>query len=106
MKRVGSDEEGRIESCPIQPAGDPWQHSVITGGRSAIQENNHGPFPPSVGTPKEPAINDVVLLVFTRERRGKCEMSLPIKFDPRRIAGGGKKVRAVQEFERFGQSPF
>jgi hypothetical protein len=59
-----------------------------------------------LGAPIEPAINDVILLVFTRARRWKSEMPPPLKFNPRRIACGGKEVRTIQKLERFGQSPF
>src|SRR5665213_1649322 len=52
------------------------------------------------------SINDVVLLDFARARRGKFEMPRPIKFNPRRIACGGDKVRPIQKFERLLQFPF
>src|SRR5262245_53941615 len=50
-------------------------------------------------------MDDVVLLVLTWARRGKFEIPPPIKFNPRRIACGGKRVRPIQKLERFGQSP-
>jgi hypothetical protein len=41
-----------------------------------------------------------------RARRGKFEMPRPGKFNLCRVAGGGDKVRPIQKFERFLQSPF
>src|SRR5690349_6912268 len=102
---VGSDQCGDIESCPIEPAGKQWKHGVVTDGRIAIQENDHRSFLPALGAAEEPAINDVVFLVVALVRRGKLEMQRSIKFNLRRVACGGDKVRAIEKFDRFFQFP-
>ena len=60
-----------------------------------MQKDDHWSFLPAFRAPMELAINDVVLFDFTRARRGKFEMARPIKFNLRRVACGGNKVRSI-----------
>src|ERR1044071_4040278 len=74
-------------------------------GKTAIQQNDRRSFLPTFLTPVKPAIHSVVLLDFAWERRGKLEIPRPIKFNLCGVAYSGDKVRPVQKFERFVQSP-
>ena len=74
LKIVRSDQCGHVESSPMDPAGKPWKGGMITDGKTANQENDRRSFLPALGTPIEPAINGVVLLVFAGRGVGnvKC----------------------------------